>query len=38
VEVYLPAGKDDRHAFFESSGFSKNASDLYVRPAPPGLK
>jgi GNAT superfamily N-acetyltransferase len=35
VEVYLPAAREDRHAFFESYGFFKAANDLYIRPAPP---
>jgi GNAT superfamily N-acetyltransferase len=35
IEIYLPPERDYRHTFFESSGFSKNNNDLFVRAAAP---
>jgi GNAT superfamily N-acetyltransferase len=35
VEIHLPGARDDRHMFFEGSGFARDGNDLYVRAAPP---
>jgi GNAT superfamily N-acetyltransferase len=32
MELYLPPQRDDRHAFFEGSGFALTGDGLYVRP------
>jgi len=32
MELYLPAARDERHTFFEATGFARSGDELYVRP------
>ncbi len=32
MELYLPAARDERHTFFEKTGFARRGDELYVRP------
>jgi GNAT superfamily N-acetyltransferase len=34
MEIQLPATRDQRHEFFENTGFVRSDSELYIRPTP----
>ena len=34
MEIQLPAPRDQRHEFFENTGFVRSDNELYVRPTP----
>jgi GNAT superfamily N-acetyltransferase len=35
MEIQLSAVRDQRHEFFESTGFVRSENELYIRPTPP---
>jgi len=38
MEIQLPAVRDQRHEFFENTGFVRSDNELFIRPTPPPAK